>query len=331
MTGKRLNPLNDYLFMKYMGEKGDEEQLTAFLNVVLQKTGKNNIKSVTILENRKISADIIGGKSSELDVRAEMGDGSIVNIEVQLRNVYNMDKRSLFYWSREYSKHIDAGKDYTKLSSVITINILGAEFLSLDEIHASFHLWEDTHKDCLLTDVLEMHFIDMIKFRRLKDRDIENNALHRWLTFFDKKTGNETIKKIIKMDAAIKKANDKIMYVAQDKESLHIYQMHEKAVLDYNSGINAAGRKGLQEGENRGLQNGLKEGEKRGLQKGLKEGEKRGLQKGLQEGEKRGLQEGEKRAKALVVINLQQLGFSLEEISKYTTDVEKLSLSSAVL
>jgi hypothetical protein len=26
---ERLNPLNDYLFMKYMGEKGDEEQLTA--------------------------------------------------------------------------------------------------------------------------------------------------------------------------------------------------------------------------------------------------------------------------------------------------------------
>jgi hypothetical protein len=28
---ERLNLLNDYLFMKYMGEKGDEEQLTAFL------------------------------------------------------------------------------------------------------------------------------------------------------------------------------------------------------------------------------------------------------------------------------------------------------------
>jgi hypothetical protein len=27
MNRTRLNPLNDFLFMKYMGEKGDEEQL----------------------------------------------------------------------------------------------------------------------------------------------------------------------------------------------------------------------------------------------------------------------------------------------------------------
>jgi hypothetical protein len=32
----RLNPLNDYLFMKYMGEEGDEEQIIAFLNAVFE-------------------------------------------------------------------------------------------------------------------------------------------------------------------------------------------------------------------------------------------------------------------------------------------------------
>jgi hypothetical protein len=32
---ERFNPLNDFLFLKYMGEKGDEEQLLAFLNAVL--------------------------------------------------------------------------------------------------------------------------------------------------------------------------------------------------------------------------------------------------------------------------------------------------------
>jgi hypothetical protein len=32
---ERFNPLNDYLFLKIMGEEGDEEQLLAFLNAVL--------------------------------------------------------------------------------------------------------------------------------------------------------------------------------------------------------------------------------------------------------------------------------------------------------
>ena len=48
MKKERLNPLNDFLFMKYMGEKGDEEQLLGFLNAVLQKTGRNVIVSVEI-------------------------------------------------------------------------------------------------------------------------------------------------------------------------------------------------------------------------------------------------------------------------------------------
>ncbi|MDR1022232.1 MAG: hypothetical protein LBL94_03015, partial [Prevotellaceae bacterium] len=63
MNKERLNPLNDYLFMKYMGEKGDEEQLLAFLNVVLQKTGRNGIVSVEIEKDKTFTAEIIGDKS----------------------------------------------------------------------------------------------------------------------------------------------------------------------------------------------------------------------------------------------------------------------------
>jgi hypothetical protein len=32
---ERFNPLNDYLFLKVMGEEGDEEQRLAFLNAIL--------------------------------------------------------------------------------------------------------------------------------------------------------------------------------------------------------------------------------------------------------------------------------------------------------
>jgi hypothetical protein len=42
-----------------MGEEGDEEQLLAFLNVVLHRTGNDGVVSVKILDIR-LSADIIG-------------------------------------------------------------------------------------------------------------------------------------------------------------------------------------------------------------------------------------------------------------------------------
>jgi hypothetical protein len=56
----RLDPLNDYMFLKIMGEKGDEEQLCAFLNAVLGRKGKDAITSVEIIENKAVAAEVIG-------------------------------------------------------------------------------------------------------------------------------------------------------------------------------------------------------------------------------------------------------------------------------
>ena len=61
---KRLNPLNDYLFLKVMGSKGDEVQLLGFLNAVLERTGHPKYDSVEIIENRALSAEFIGNSES---------------------------------------------------------------------------------------------------------------------------------------------------------------------------------------------------------------------------------------------------------------------------
>jgi predicted transposase/invertase (TIGR01784 family) len=57
-----------------------------------------------------------------------------------------MDKRSLFYWSREYAKGLNAGQDYDELPNVIAINIVNFDFLDCGNYHSCFHLWEDTEK-----------------------------------------------------------------------------------------------------------------------------------------------------------------------------------------
>jgi hypothetical protein len=38
---------------------------------------------------------------------------------------------------------------------------------------------------------------NMVKFRRLQEKDIVNNHLHRWLTFFDKSTDGKILEEII--------------------------------------------------------------------------------------------------------------------------------------
>jgi predicted transposase/invertase (TIGR01784 family) len=243
MTKERLNPLNDFLFLKTMGEKGDEEQLLGFLNAVLGRAGDNKLQSVEILENRIITPEIMGDKTSVLDVLAQTESGTRVNIEVQLQNLGDMDRRSLFYWSREYSKQLKAGEKYIELPNVISINIINFEYINSKNFHACFHLWEDTEKDIKLTNALEIHFIDMVKFRRLGYNSEEgskgflDNPLNRWLTFFERSSPNELIEEVLKMDVAIRKANDMIDIVTMDEAAYREYLAREKDMLNRNSVI----------------------------------------------------------------------------------------------
>jgi predicted transposase/invertase (TIGR01784 family) len=249
MIRERFNPLNDYIFLKVMGEKGDEEQLLAFLNAVLGRQGENAIESVEVIENKTITAEVLGDKTSILDVRAKTAIGELVDIEVQLRNLGNMDRRSLFYWSREFSRGMEAGQEYQKAPNVIAINIVNYEFMpQVPAFHTSFHIWEDNYRDVLLTDALEIHFIDMVKFRRLEERDIRRDPLHRWLTWFDRESPQNLVEEVLKMDTAIQKAEEKMVHVTNDKEALRAYQMREMALSDWTSGINHAKREGRQEG-----------------------------------------------------------------------------------
>lgn len=119
--------------------------------------------------------------------------------------------------------------------------------VSVDDFHTVFHLWEDSHKDCLLTDALEIHFIDVKKFNALPKKDIKNDSLHRWLTFFDQSISDDLLKGLIDMDAAIYKANEKMIFLANDKEVLRLYNMREMAQIDYNSGMKKARDEGKAE------------------------------------------------------------------------------------
>ena len=244
---ERLRPLNDFIFGKTFGEKGDEEQLLSLLNAILAKTKRKKLVTIEIVEHKTFTAEVIGDKTSILDIRAIAIDGTRINIEVQLRDYGNMDRRSLFYWSREFASGLNRSEGYSLLADVIAVNIVNFGIIKVDDFHTTFHLREDTHKDYLLTDALEIHFIDVKKFNALARKDIANDPLHRWLTFFDQNISEDLLKELMDMDAAIYKANEKMTFLARDKEALRLYNMREMAQIDYNSGMLKARTEGITE------------------------------------------------------------------------------------
>jgi len=250
---KRYDHLNDFLFYKIMGEKGDEVQLLGFLNAVLGKTGDDCFTAVEIIENKYLSPEIIGNKGSVLDVRAVLQGKTRVNIEVQVRNRHNIDRRSLFYWSREYTESLEEGQDYKKLPDVIAVNIVNFNYPPVRKSHTRFHLREDLDHDLVLTDALEIHFLNMVQYRKQRKKILLDNPLNRWLVWLDAGSPPELIEEAAMTDRAIEAAIKKLDFVTRDKEFLRYYHMRQMALSDYNSEMEYAREEGFAEGRAEGM------------------------------------------------------------------------------
>ena len=178
-------------------------------------------------------AEIIGKKSCVLDVRAKLPSGAYVNVEVQIRDHRNMDRRSLYYLSKEYTRRLKKGEDYVLLPNVIAINIVNFNYPGTKNFHSCFHLREDTEHEIILTDALEVHFINMVKYRKqCKEKPDLNDPLVRWLAWFDRNSPQELRKEVIEMDTAIKTAEDRFDELLQDEDAYDAWFRHRLAEYD---------------------------------------------------------------------------------------------------
>ena len=228
---ERLRPLNDFIFKKLFGEPESKENLRAFLNALLYNN-IGNIREIEIIKDKELTTDEIINKTGIIDVLAKIEDGTHINIEVQLTDQKNMDKRTLFYWSRIYNRGIIKGEDYSNLNKVITINILDFNFIDLDKFHTEFTLRESEYNDYKLTDVLEIHFIEMPKFKKLSNKDLENDRLQRWLMFLRNDISDSELEDLIDMDNDIKKAEERLEYLSSDPQTMEIYWERERALYE---------------------------------------------------------------------------------------------------
>src|SRR6478736_2035158 len=74
-----------------------------------------------------------------------------------------MVKRSLYYWSKLYTSQMQEGMPYRALRKTITINLLDFILFSSDEeFQTTGQLW-DTTKQRVLSDDIEIHFVEIPK------------------------------------------------------------------------------------------------------------------------------------------------------------------------
>ena len=140
---KRLKVKNDFIFRKLFGESKNKDLLISFLNAVLELDGLKKLEDIEVLDGTELKRDSMEDKLGILDVRARTAQGENINIEVQLINQFNMDKRTLFYWSKMFTEQLKEGQPYKDLKKTITINILDFNYIGAEQYSTVFHLGEN--------------------------------------------------------------------------------------------------------------------------------------------------------------------------------------------
>ena len=243
-----LNPKIDFVFKKIFGSEEHPEILISFLNAVLKP--KKPIVSVEI-KNSDLEKEYIEDKFSRLDVKALTSNKEIINIEIQLKNEYNMIQRSLYYWSKLYEEQLSEGDRYDKLSRTVCINILDFKYLKNDRFHNGYSLKEiETNEE--LTDLQEIHFIEIPKLKRFESTEEIVDLLEGWVEFL-RDPESEVIRKLEMSNKEIREAKDELYRLSRNSKERELYYLREKSLRDEISALANAKEKGLKEGLKQGL------------------------------------------------------------------------------
>ena len=229
----------DFVFKNIFGSPNHPEIFISFLNATIKP--KKKIVSVDI-KKTDIEKQYIEDKYSRLDVKATTSNDEIINIEIQLKNENNMVKRSLYYLSKMYEEQLNEKEDYSKLARTVCINILNFKYLKTDKFHTIYR-FKEIESNEELTDIMEVHFIEIPK---LKDSSDEKDMLVAWTEFL-KDPESERVRGLELSIEEIRQAKDELIRMSNDKKQRELYDMRANSLRDKISELNAAKREGIEE------------------------------------------------------------------------------------
>ena len=153
-----INPRVDIAFKKIFGVEENKDLLISLINSIVGK--EDQVKEVTLL-NPYNPKNFKQDKLSILDIKAKGTTGKRFNIEIQISDEADYDKRALYYWAKLYTEQLKVTDDYSLLSKAIGIHILN--FTSIPEVdtyHNVFHITEKKTGLLYFKD-LELHTIEL--------------------------------------------------------------------------------------------------------------------------------------------------------------------------
>ena len=250
---------NDYAFKRLLGSEENKPLLQDFLECILD-LAPQEVFGLEFMD-KELTKKEFSDKTGILDVKLKLTNGTVIDIEIQASWNASFVKRTLFYWAKMYTADFKAGESYDKLHRCIAINIIADGFRLNDAIHSEYLLQEKT-AHTVLTDVLEVHFLDLQAAKRAKEEGKaagKQGQLINWLRFIGA-TDKEERKMIATKSPVLQMLNEKIDVLTLSPTERKLYESRMKLKSDittisetqFSAGVERGKSLGLAEGEVRG-------------------------------------------------------------------------------
>ena len=235
---KLLNLTNDYIFKRTFGYEESSEITKIFLRDILQ----DKIKHIELNNQTITEKELMDDKVGIMDIKAVLNENIQCDVEMQVINKHNIEKRILFYWAKMYAQTIKEGDEYNDLKKSICVLLADFELDNLREIKKYKTKWnirEEEYKSVILTDVLELAIIELPKYVRYANKEKKEN-LNLWLKFIKDPEvkimeNNEDEKSVKETKQAIQKAQEELEKISQDEHERYLAELRQKHIMDTNA------------------------------------------------------------------------------------------------
>ena len=239
-----INVLNDYFVRYLFSDKGSEVILLDFINSIMLDSEMKTFRAVEILNpfNYKENYE---DKETIVDVKCITQNGTVVIIEIQLQGNSRFPERILYYWASNYSKLLKQGEKYDALTPVISINMLNFNLDDNESIHSCYMIYDSFNKR-LLTDHLQIHIIELKKFRY----DLLKPDLNCWLKFFTIKDNKEVfMSELVKEKPIMEEVQRRYNNFIKDRLMMNEYDKREAYLYGNQIMLEEERRLGIEQGE----------------------------------------------------------------------------------
>jgi len=251
-----ITPRVDIAFKKIFGVEENKDLLISLINSIV--SADDQVSDVTLL-NPYNPKSFKKDKLSILDIKAQGVNGALFNIEIQICDEADYNKRALYYWAKLYTEQLRESDDFGTLTKAIGIHILNFTSLpSSDQYHNVFHIVEKDNGLKYFKD-LELHTIELKKFVSSVSNELADvmmkikTSLDIWVAFltkynlFDKDHLPESLK-----NSGLKKALGVLEVMNFNDDEREGYESHLKWLRMQMSAIKKYEQLAAAEGEARG-------------------------------------------------------------------------------